>query len=75
MEVSLCKCQCLTELVGCRNVVVAKVQDFVVIVVVWGIVVVVVEVGVIIVKEVDVVRVVTVAENVGVVVDQVFSRQ
>ena len=65
----------LMEVSICTNVIAAMVQDIVVIVV--GLVYAVVVVGgdVTTVKEVDVALVVTVAEDVVVVVDQVFSLQ
>lgn len=62
------------EVSVCTNVVVAKVQDFVIIVVVMGCVVVVWVGDVTTVKEVDVALVVTAEEDVGVVVVQVFNR-
>lgn len=58
----------------CTNVVVATVQDFVVIVVVLVCVVVVWEGDVITVREADVALVVTVEEDVAVVMVQVFNR-
>ncbi|MBT2701392.1 hypothetical protein J7E79_29485 [Bacillus sp. ISL-40] len=62
------------EVSVCTNVVVAKVQDFVVIVLVIECVVVVWVGDVTTVREVDVALVVTVEEDVAVVVDQVFNR-
>ncbi|MDF9478969.1 hypothetical protein P5752_22940 [Bacillus cereus] len=75
MEVGLCRCQCLTELVVCKNAVAAKERAGAVTAMVLACAVVAVGVGVIIAREVDVVRVVIVVENVDVVVDRVFNQQ
>lgn len=71
----LYRCQRLTELVVCKNVVAVRERDGAVTAVVRVCAVVAGEVAAIIVSGVDVVRAVIVEENVDVVVDRVFNQQ